>query len=321
MGRLRVYDVATGTLDIEVRPPRGCSFAAKFLPDGTALVAFNGGSDQNPFVVYRWPLVGAVPFEVVATHTDEIWRLEVAPDGKRFALGSFDYAVAPHGSNARLWGFDPAGAIGEPLQHAGRVLGLAFSRDGKTLLTGSNDRTTRLWSGVTGEPLGPPVQHPGEIWAVAFSPDGRHYLTAGTDRTVRRWEVGTHRLVPPVVQHNDGVTRMMFTPDGSLLVTASNDRTARFWDLESGQPVGPPLQHPGALLALACSPDGKWVATGDDGRLARIWRTPTHPNPRSADFVREIEGVDRVDARRGVGRPHAHRRRVEPPHKPDPVIG
>ena len=54
---------------------------------------------------------------------------------------------------------------------------VAFSPDGKLLLTGARDKTARLWAVPSGRPVGPPLLHQGEVCAVAFSPDGKTILT------------------------------------------------------------------------------------------------------------------------------------------------
>jgi len=55
---------------------------------------------------------------------------------------------------------------------------VAFSPDGKTVLTGSADTTSRLWDAATGKQIGPPMRHPDWVHAVAFSPDGQTMLSA-----------------------------------------------------------------------------------------------------------------------------------------------
>jgi tetratricopeptide (TPR) repeat protein len=66
---------------------------------------------------------------------------------------------------------------------------VAYSPDGKTVLTGSRDNTARLWDAATGRPLGPPMAHQGRVVAVAFSPDGKAALTGSADGTARLWDV------------------------------------------------------------------------------------------------------------------------------------
>src|SRR5262249_24934136 len=73
-----------------------------------------------------------------------------------------------------------------PLNHDQTVLGVAFSADGKMLLTGSLDGKARLWDSATGKPLRS-LAHPERVCAVAFSPDGRILFTAASDGTGRFW--------------------------------------------------------------------------------------------------------------------------------------
>jgi WD40 repeat protein len=72
---------------------------------------------------------------------------------------------------------------------------VAFSPDGKTVLTASYDGTVQLWDVATGKPIGPPWQHPIFCHLVRFSPDGRSALTlTGGDvgrNIARLWKIPT----------------------------------------------------------------------------------------------------------------------------------
>jgi WD40 repeat protein len=174
---------------------------------------------------------------------------------------------------------------------------VAFSPDGKAVLTGSGDSLgetgeARLWSAATGQPLGPPLQHQGEVTAVAFSPDGKAVLTGSWDSLgktgeARLWSAATGQPLGPPLQHQGEVTAVAFgpegevtavafSPDGKALLTVSWN-TARLWSAATGQPLGPPLQHQDKVHAVAFSPDGKAVLTaGGDitGGEARLWPLP-----------------------------------------------
>jgi tetratricopeptide (TPR) repeat protein len=65
---------------------------------------------------------------------------------------------------------------------------VAFSPDGKAVLTGSVDNTARLWSAASGKELTPPLRHQGQVTAVAFSPDGKAVVTGSQD-TARLWRM------------------------------------------------------------------------------------------------------------------------------------
>ena len=65
---------------------------------------------------------------------------------------------------------------------------MAFSSDGRMVLTGGGDRTARLWDAATGKPIGMPLIHNFGVVAVTFSGSGDEVLTKTEDGIVRRWE-------------------------------------------------------------------------------------------------------------------------------------
>ena len=70
-----------------------------------------------------------------------------------------------------------------PLEgHKDRVCAVAFSPDGKHIVSGSYDKTIWLWDAETGEMLQPPLEgHENSVWSVAFSPDGKCIVSGSYD--------------------------------------------------------------------------------------------------------------------------------------------
>jgi WD40 repeat protein len=87
------------------------------------------------------------------------------------------------------WDAGTGQPIGAPLTgHTSNVNSVAFSPDGKRIVSGSFDRTLRLWDAGTGQPIGAPLTgHTSNVNSVAFSPDGRRMVSASADNTVRVW--------------------------------------------------------------------------------------------------------------------------------------
>jgi WD40 repeat protein len=73
--------------------------------------------------------------------------------------------------------------------HAASVSSVAFSPDGKTVASGSDDKTIRLWDVKSGKSRTTPEGHTGEVSSVGYSPDGRTLVSGSWDREVLLWDI------------------------------------------------------------------------------------------------------------------------------------
>ncbi|WP_438493858.1 nSTAND1 domain-containing NTPase [Streptomyces asiaticus] len=159
--------------------------------------------------------------------------------------------------------------------HKGDVGAVAFSPDGYTLATGSDDGTVWLWDPATGRTRRALTGHNGAVRAVAFNPDGHTLATGSDDGTVRLWDPATGRTRRALTGHNGAVRAVAFNPDGHTLATSSADRTVRLWDPATGRTRRALTGHNGAVRAVAFSPDGHTLATSSADRTVRLWDPAT----------------------------------------------
>jgi WD40 repeat protein/beta-lactamase regulating signal transducer with metallopeptidase domain len=126
--------------------------------------------------------------------------LAVSPDGKRVAVG--------HGPAVRVFDVESGEQVRQFDGHGSGVIGVAFSPDGKSVLSGSYDATARLWDVETGRELHVFRGHRNWVWAVDISKDGKRLLTAG----------GGAKNGEQYVPGNDFAIRVWPLPDTSATV-------------------------------------------------------------------------------------------------------
>jgi hypothetical protein len=192
---------------------------------------------------------------------------------------------------ARRWDAATGNPIGMPLQHQGGVAAVAFSPDGKTILTGCEDQSAQFWDADTGTALGPRLPHEDFVWTVAFSPDGRAALTGTEGQTYYLWDVATRKPIGTPFRHEGPITSVAFSPDGRVLLTGSADATARLWDTATGKPIGPPLLQGGPVEAVAFSPTGRTILTGGKNDAAYLRPVPEPVPGEPEDVISWVEGL------------------------------
>jgi WD40 repeat protein/tRNA A-37 threonylcarbamoyl transferase component Bud32 len=199
--------------------------------------------------------------------------LELAPEGS-------EDLQAECREKLTEWGQE-LGPRKPPLEHDDRVNQVAFSPDGRTILTSSSDHTARLWDAATRRQLFILRGHTAEVHAAVFSPDGKTILTGSADRTAKLWDTATGKLLHTLEGHPGAVIQAVFSPDGATVATVSGfsflglPAEARLWDTATGRACGGPLHHQSTLATLAFSADGRMLWTWGKDRVVRGWDART----------------------------------------------
>jgi WD40 repeat protein/serine/threonine protein kinase len=277
---VQLRDAVSGQPKGTVLRPKGRVLAGALSPDGQSAVTT--GEDGSSWL---WDLASGQALTQLP-HPDPGWALAFSPDSKTLVTGEWN--------EARLWDAARGTPLRQPLhRHAeGPVFAVAFSPDGRMVLTGGADGTARFWDAATSRPNGTPLVHYPAVLAVAFRPDGKAVLTGGADSTARVWDVATGKPLGPPLPHQGTVYAVAFSRDGRTVLTGSRDRTVRLWDAATGKLLGPPLQHPGPVLGVTFGPDDQTVlaAVGkkhgqvDPADTTQCWRVPA-PVSGDADQV------------------------------------
>lgn len=155
--------------------------------------------------------------------------------------------------------------------HLAGVRDVAWSPNGESLASASDDFTVKVWDLDHGRARFT-IRHQAEVHSVAYSPAGDLILTSSQDQTVRLWEALDGKEVAVLSGHKGGVLAARFSTDGRFFVTTGEDRMVLLWDRETRQErmrIGPFE----TTVRIAFSPDSSLLVTvGHLDRTARVWR-------------------------------------------------
>jgi cytochrome c/WD40 domain-containing protein len=199
---LLVYDAATAKLEKRISTRAERANALVFLPDGKLIVAGGRPGQEGDVRIYNLdapnpkqegdvklyngvdPKAGCLVRELVQAD-DEILCLALDKDGKKLAAGgSQDRTV-------RVWDIAADFKLDQTIEnHADWIFGVAFSPDGKHLLTCSRDKTAKVWDLATKESVLTFPDHQNSVYGVAIKPDGKVGVSCGEDNQLRFWNAG-----------------------------------------------------------------------------------------------------------------------------------
>ena len=155
--------------------------------------------------------------------------------------------------------------------HRGDVNSVAFSPDGRTIASGSDDDDIFLWDTITGQHAQTLKRHTSRVNSVVFSPDGRTIVSASNDDNIFLWNAITGQHKQTLKGHRHDVNCVAFSPDGRTIVSGSDDNDIFLWNAITGQHIQTLEGHTRNVNSIAFSPDGRTIVSGDDGNNIFLW--------------------------------------------------
>jgi len=251
----------------------GYGIVVAFSPDGKYFASGGKGTKL-------WDL--ATKQEKMTFDSSPALSIAFSPDGKHFLCGGpgpLSLFSKPK-PTIKIFDVETGGAIIDfkiqpSLKY--RVESVAYSPDGKYVLSGSNGGIIDLWDISLGKSIRT-VKIDRPVRALSFSSDGEFALSGGSDNSVRLWNAKNLTQIKKIVGH-EGIWSVAFSPDGKYALSGGIDGKIKIWDLASGTEWKVLAGHTGvssAELGISAkfSPNGKQVISAGDAST-RIWDVST----------------------------------------------
>ena len=237
-----------------------------FSADGKEALTAGPGND-----ILVWNLETGKNTRKFSGHTGDVRAVASSPDGSRVA--STDSV-----GTVRIWDFAEGKNLftltgkkyaDDPPTEAITTEGLAYTPDGRFIITEANDVKARIWDAVRGVELRMVADHDGTTASVSVSPNGALAATSRGGGILRIWRVDTAAVVRAISGNDGDVTCSAFAMDDLSVFSGSNDMTLRQWDVETGLEIRR-FKLAAVPSALACSINGKtlYSLSADAGIVA-----------------------------------------------------
>lgn len=243
-----------------------------FSPDMATLAS--SSDDQT---VKIWDVDSRSVRRTIRGYSTYIPAVAFSPDGKYLAVASNADEISTinkyggiesggggkGGSRVKVYAAETGDLVVQLYGHVGSVSSLAFSPDGRLLVTAAETETDiKVWE--VGNWTERVTIHARCPWAnaVAFAPDGKLLAVAHMDGEVGLWDFATFKQKRVLKGHKGDATSVAFAPGGRLLASGGRDHKVVLWNASSGQEACR-LPCSAEVVSVAFSPDGRLLAAGE----------------------------------------------------------
>lgn len=238
---------------------------------------------SRPKVVLGFPPSVVKPVRAVAVTADK--KTVAAGRGNQIHL--FDATKGDYLKSLVDPALKTADGKPAPAAHMSLVESLAYSPDGKTLVSGSFQEII-LWDAEKGTIKQRITGFNDRVVAIAFSPDGKLIATGGgaptEDGEIKLFTADGKPAAEIKGGHSDTVFGVAFSPDGKLLATGAADKFVKVFEIPSGKYVKSFEGHTHHVLDVGWTPDGKKIVSAGADNFIKVW------DYEKGEKARDIQG-------------------------------
>ncbi len=155
------------------------------------------------------------------------------------------------------------------------VRSVAFSPDGKTAISSSEDNTIKIWDISSAREIRTFKWKKGACYSLAYSPDGRNILSGSWEGTLILWNLASGKIIRTFKGHNLGINSVAFSPDGKTIISGDKEGRIKHWDVFSGHKIQSLKGHFGSITSLSFDREGSRIISGSEDGSIRIWDSKT----------------------------------------------
>jgi WD40 repeat protein len=277
-------------LRAKLREHAGAAYSLSFSPDGKTLAS--GSRDGT---VKLWDVASGKLAATLQGHPGSVWALAFSPDGRVLVAGSgrFDPKRQQYVSGElKVWDVAKRHLKETVEGHAKMVNAVAFSPNGKLLVSASDDSSVKLWNVAEGTlrprqvvydgraiPAELRKRGPDAVGSVEFSPDAKLLAWGDNDFAVVLWNVATGQERARLEGHAGGIRSVTFSPDGRTLASAGFDWTRggvsiTLWEVLTAKKragLDFTYKQTSGIHTLAFGGAGRKLAWGNNDGVVKLW--------------------------------------------------
>jgi eukaryotic-like serine/threonine-protein kinase len=252
--------------------PHGGQVTGHFDPTGRFLVT--AGSEG---LVRVWDLAPALaaPPRLVAGEGGFYWRVVASPDDTSAAISA---GSAPERGVIRVLDVGSGAPVTPAMRFHATNIGVAFSPDGRRLVSAAGRAGARVWDLPGGEPLTPPLEEDMPLHFATYAPGGETFAIGGGTAFGRagaariRTADGAPRT--DLLRHGSILMGASFSPDGTRLLTSAEEHGAnvKVWNAATGR-LAWEASHGDGVWVSIWSASGSTVLTGGHDQRVRSWNS------------------------------------------------
>ena len=267
----RSWDATTGKNVVNYGPQHnGSLFSVVWSPDGKRVAVTGVGQTVQMYNAATGKLLDIYPggsqaysntggyMSAKFSGGSGAWATAWSPDGTLMATSFF----GSYGNNVQVWNTATNKLVLKYTGNADVVGSIAWSPDGKYIVSSSWDGSTQVWSASTGHKIADFEDNQRQLGQAVWSPDGKTiaYIIGDKVKVVNPF---TGKVLMTHTGPNDkfGLTDLTWSPDGKSIASAGDH--IELWSVATGKTYYTFTKNPFTIRVLAWSPNGNFIVSTD----------------------------------------------------------